>query len=237
MPLFHILTLFPDVVEAYLDTGVLGLARERGLLHARAIDFRDFTRDRHRSVDDRPFGGGPGMVLRPEPIVEAVEWLEGRHGPHRRFAMTPDGATFRQPMAESLAAELDGAPQDDARVLLLCGRYEGFDERALELLRFERLSIGDFVLAGGELAALCVVEAIARLLPGALGHGESAALDSFSSAVHGALDHPHYTRPRVYRGLEVPDVLLTGDHARIEAWRQRKSEERMERTRPDLLRD
>jgi len=229
MALFSILTLFPDVVEQYLDTGVLGLARARGVVTFRVIDFRDFARDRHRTVDDRPFGGGPGMVLRPEPIVEAVEWVEARHGAHRRVALTPDGDVFTQARAESIA---DAAPQGP--VLLLCGRYEGFDERALSALEFERLSIGDYVLAGGELGALVVAEAVTRLLPGALGDDRSALQDSFSGAMSGGLDHPHYTRPRVFRGMEVPDVLLGGDHAAIAAWRREKSEERTRERRPDL---
>jgi tRNA (guanine37-N1)-methyltransferase len=185
------------------------------------VDLRDFTRDRHRTVDDRPFGGGPGMVLKPEPIVEAVEWLEQRHGPHRRIALTPDGATFDQGMAESLTRAGDSDPRP---VLLLCGRYEGFDDRALTLLDFERLSIGNYVLAGGELGALVVIEAAARLVPGVLGDDRSAVEDSYTNG--GGLDHPHFTRPRVYRGLGVPDVLLSGDHASIDAWRREQGEAR-----------
>lgn len=221
--LFSILTLFPDAVESYLDVGVLGIARARGLVQVRVVDFRDFSRDRHRTVDDRPFGGGPGMVLKPGPIVEAVEWLEDRYGPHRRIALTPDGQTFEQRHAEALADEF--AQREDARpVLLLCGRYEGFDDRALTLLDFERLSIGNYVLAGGELGALVVLEAAARLVPGVLGDDRSAVEDSYSNG--GGLDHPHFTRPRVFRGIEVPDVLLSGDHARIDAWRRSMGEER-----------
>ncbi len=221
--LFSILTLFPDAIESYLDVGVLGIARSRGLVQTRVIDFRDFTRDRHRTVDDRPFGGGPGMVLKPEPIVEAVEWIEGRYGRHRRIAMTPDGQTFDQPYAENLADQaLAGSTgsEDSTPVLILCGRYEGFDDRALQLLDFERLSIGNYVLAGGELGALVVVEAAARLVPGVLGDDRSAIQDSYTTANGGGLDHPHFTRPRVYRGLSVPDVLLSGDHAGIDAWRR-----------------
>lgn len=225
MALFTILTLFPDVVESYLDTGVLGLARARGIVTARVIDFRDFARDRHRTVDDRPFGGGPGMVLRPEPLVEAVEWVEERHGRHRRIALTPDGRTFDQRSAEAFADTFDDGAEG-LPLMLLCGRYEGFDERALAHLDVERLSIGDYVLAGGELGALVVVEAITRLLPGALGDDRSALEDSFSEAMDGGLDHPHYTRPRVFRGAEVPDVLLSGDHARIQAWRRERSQAR-----------
>lgn len=229
MALFSILTLFPDAVESYLDVGVLGIARQRGIVDVQVVDFRDFARDRHRTVDDRPFGGGPGMVLKPEPIVEAVEWVEAHHGAHRRIALTPDGVPFGQPLAESLARELDQRP-----VLLLCGRYEGFDERALSLLEFERVSIGDYVLAGGELPALVTLEAVARLLPGALGDARSAAEDSFGASAAGGLDHPHFTRPRVFRGEEVPEVLLSGDHGRIEAWRKQESERRTARVRPDI---
>lgn len=224
MALFSILTLFPDVVESYLDTGVLGAARARGIVTVNVIDFRDFARDRHRTVDDRPFGGGPGMVLRPEPLIEAVEWVERHSGPHRRIALSPAGRTFDQADAEQMALRL-GHPGAQP-VMLLCGRYEGFDERALELLEVQRLSVGDYVLAGGELGALIVVEAATRLLPGALGDERSALEDSFSSARGGGLDHPHYTRPRDYRGKEVPTVLLSGDHARIEAWRRARSDER-----------
>lgn len=229
MALFSILTLFPDAVEAYLDVGVLGLARQRGIVDIDVVDFRDFARDRHRTVDDRPFGGGPGMVLKPEPICEAVEWVEARHGKHRRIALTPDGTPFTQGLAESYAAALDERP-----VLLLCGRYEGFDERALALLDFERLSIGDYVLAGGELPALVTLEAIARLLPGTLGDARSAVQDSFGDSSDGGLDHPHFTRPRVFRGVEVPKVLLSGDHARIDAWRKEESMKRTRQVRPDL---
>ena len=233
--LFSILTLFPDAIEAYLDVGVLGIARDRGHVTVRAIDFRDFARDRHRTVDDRPFGGGPGMVLKPEPIVEAVEWLEGRHGPHRRIALTPDGTPFTQALASDLArsAASDDAPATER---LLCGRYAGVDERALRHLEFERLSIGDYVHAGGELPALVVVETVARLLPGVLGDARSAEQDSFTESSRGGLDHPHFTRPRVFRGMDVPDVLLGGDHARIDEWRRKESEERTARPRPDLAR-
>lgn len=246
MALFSILTLFPDVVEAYLDVGVLGLARGRGIVQANVVDFRDFSRDRHRTVDDRPFGGGPGMVLKPEPIVEAVEWIEQHHGPHRRIAMTPDGQPFDQKLAEGFASrmltgsgplpESGEAPSDSipSSILLLCGRYEGFDERALRALDFERLSIGDYVLAGGELAALVIVEAISRLLPGTLGDSRSAIEDSFGDSADGGLDHPHFTRPRVFRGMEVPEVLLSGDHARIHDWRKQQSEKRTKAVRPDL---
>jgi tRNA (guanine37-N1)-methyltransferase len=226
--LFAILTLFPEALEPYVRESILGIAQEKGAIEVRLVDFRDFTRDRHRSVDDRPFGGGPGMLLSPEPIVECVEWLEARHGAFKKLAMCPSGRPFVQRTAEELARE--------ERVLLLCGRYEGFDERIFEELEFERLSLGDFVLAGGELAALCVVEAAARLVPGVLGCGESAAQDSFGSANGGGiLDAPHYTRPRVFRGRAVPEVLLSGDHAAIAAWRRAAARKRTLDRRPELL--
>jgi tRNA (guanine37-N1)-methyltransferase len=225
VPFFAILTLFPEALEPYVGSGILRVAREKGLLEIQLLDFRDFTRDRHRTVDDRPFGGGPGMLLKPEPIAECIEWLERRHGAFRKIALCPSGTPFRQ----SHALELRSAE----RVLLLCGRYEGFDARLLEHFRFEELSLGDFVLAGGELPALCVVESVARLLPGVLNDERSALEDSFGES--GGLDHPHYTRPRVFRGSEVPEVLLSGDHARIQRWREARARERTEQRRPDLL--
>jgi len=221
LPLFTILTLFPDAMEPYLACGILGNARQKGLVDVRLVDFRDWSRDRHRTVDDRPFGGGPGMVLTPEPIVECVEWVEEKYGPHAKFALCPTGKPFRQ----SIAAEI-GALE---RCLLLCGRYEGFDQRIFDVLDFQLLSIGDFVLAGGELPALCVLEAAVRLLPGALGNERSALEDSFepgSDGEEGGLDHPHYTRPRAFRGKSVPDVLLGGDHGAIETWRAERARER-----------
>lgn len=228
MPLFAILSLFPEAIEPYLGASILGLARQRGLIQTLVVDFRDFTRDRHRTVDDRPFGGGPGMVLRPEPIADCIEWLEARHGAFRRVALCPSGRVFDQARAAELSNE--------SRVLLLSGRYEGFDERVLDEFAFERLSIGDFVLSGGELPALCVVEAAARLIPGVLGDEESALRDSFgpAGANTATLDTPHFTRPRSWRGREVPSVLLSGDHARIERWRSEAARERTRRLRPDL---
>lgn len=226
MPLFAILTLFPEAIEPYLASSILGSARQRGLIDVRCVDFRDFTRDRHRTVDDRPFGGGPGMVLMPEPIAECVEWLEARHGAFRKFALCPSGRRFTQ----RLAVELSLAE----RVLLFAGRYEGFDERILKPLGFEPLSLGDFVLSGGELPALCVVEAAARLVPGVLGDDESAQQDSFGREAV-PLDHPHYTRPRVWRGQEVPPVLLSGNHAEIERWRRSAALAKTRALRPDLL--
>lgn len=221
MPLFAILTLFPEALAPYVRESILGLAQDKGLIEVQLVDFRDFTRDRHRTVDDRPFGGGPGMVLKPEPIADCVEWLEARHGRFRRFALCPGGRPFRQELAQELACELTSGDPDRERVLLLCGRYEGFDARLSEELALEELSVGDYVLSGGELPALVVVEAVTRLLPGALGDERSACEDSFTQP--GLLDCPHFTRPRVWRGREVPEVLLSGDHKRIEEWRNEQA--------------
>ena len=228
MPLFAILTLFPEAIEPYTRSSILGVAQEKGLARILLVDFRDFTRDRHRTVDDRPYGGGPGMVLKPEPVIECVEWLERRHGPFRRLLMCPTGTPFRQSDAETLARE--------ERILLLAGRYEGFDARVRKELEFEAISMGDFVLAGGELPALAIVEAVARLVPGVLGDERSALEDSFRREADGAgtLDHPHYTRPRVFRGEAVPEVLLSGDHEAIRLWRERAAAEVTRKERPDL---
>lgn len=225
--LFTFLTLFPELVDAYCQASILGAAQAKGLIKVEAVDFRDFTRDRHRTVDDRPFGGGPGMVLKPEPILDAVEWLERREGPFRKIMLTPTGRPFDQRLAEELCGE--------ERIMLLAGRYEGFDERIREECEWVEISMGDFVLCGGELPGLTVIEAIARLLPGVLGDDESAAQDSFQAG--GGLDHPHYTRPRVYRGRTVPDVLLSGDHAAIAEWRRKRALERTLERRPDLAPD
>jgi tRNA (guanine37-N1)-methyltransferase len=227
VPLFVILTLFPDAVEAYARESILGLAQEKGLIKILPVDLRDFTRDRHRTVDDRPFGGGPGMLLKPEPIVEAVEWLEERHGSFRKFALCPSGPVFRQAKARELSGE--------TRLLFLCGRYEGFDERVRRLVAFEDLSLGGFVLSGGELPALAITEAVARLIPGVLGHEESPLQESFQH--DGELDCPHYTRPRVWRGLEVPPVLLNGDHSAIEQWRRKAAREKTALRSRDALPD
>jgi tRNA (guanine37-N1)-methyltransferase len=229
--LFAILTLFPEALEAYTGASILGLAQARGKVRIQLIDFRDFTRDRHRTVDDRPFGGGPGMVLKPEPIIECVEWLERRDGVYRKIVLCPAGRPFRQALAEELVR--------DERILLLCGRYEGFDARILTQLDFEEISVGDYVLSGGELAALTITEAVTRLVPGVLGDERSALEDSFGRAFgrDGTLDHPHFTRPRVFRGDAVPDVLLSGDHAAIARWRENEARARTLSRRPELVRD
>lgn len=220
----HLLTLFPDAVEGYLRASILGRAQAGGKLRIHVLDFRRFATGRHRSVDDRPFGGGPGMVLKPEPIFQAVEWVEREFGPCHRVLLTPDGARFTQ----AHARRLSGA----GRLLLLCGRYEGFDERVRLGLQWTEVSLGDFVLCGGELAALCVLEAAARLLPGALGDEASAAAESFQDPA--LLDHPHYTRPPEFRGMNVPDVLRSGDHLEVARWRQEQARARTRARRPDL---
>ena len=224
MPLFAILTLFPEALEPYAQASILGLAQERNLAEIRFFDFRDFTRDVHRTVDDRPFGGGPGMVLKPEPIVECIEWLERKYGRFRKILLTPSGRSFDQQLARELSTE--------ERLLMVAGRYEGFDERIRLVLDVEEISLGDFVLSGGELAALAITEAVVRLLPGVLGCDRSAAEDSFD--VEG-LDYPAYTRPVMFRGHAVPDVLLSGHHEEIQTWRRRQALERTRSRRPDLL--
>ncbi|MCX8230014.1 MAG: tRNA (guanosine(37)-N1)-methyltransferase TrmD [Planctomycetota bacterium] len=221
----HLLTLFPEAVQGYLDSSILGRAQTAGHLKVHLVDFRQFSKDKHRTVDDRPFGGGPGMVLKPEPIFEAVEWVESTHGPCQRILLTPDGQPFRQANAVALSQE--------ARLLLLCGRYEGFDERIRLGMKWQEISIGDYVLSGGELPALAVIEATARLIPGVLGHDQSAQEDSFTNPQQ--LDHPHYTRPAEFRGMKTPDILLSGDHQAVAAWRHQQAIDRTAQRRPDLL--
>jgi tRNA (guanine37-N1)-methyltransferase len=203
-----ILTLFPEAIRPYLDESILGIAQAQGNLRVDLVDFRSYTLDPHRTVDDRPFGGGPGMVLKPEPIFAAVEDLERASGPFHKVLLCPRGRTFDQPKARELSRR--------ERVMFLCGRYEGFDERIRSGFAWEEISLGDFVLAGGELAALAVLEAAVRLIPGVLGCAESAVLESFEGEW---LDYPQYTRPREFRGMVVPDVLLSGDHAAVARWR------------------
>jgi tRNA (guanine37-N1)-methyltransferase len=217
-----VLTLFPDAVEGYASTSVLGRARERGVWDLHLHDFRDAASDVHRSVDDTPFGGGAGMVLRAEPIIATVESTPDLARPI--IALTPSGRVFTHDVARELSAL--------AGFTLLSGRYEGFDQRALDLVVDEELSLGDFVLAGGELAALCVIEAVVRLLPGALGNDDSALDESFGD---GLLEYPHYTKPADVRGRRVPEVLLSGDHARIERWRRAQALARTIARRGDLI--
>jgi tRNA (guanine37-N1)-methyltransferase len=219
-----ILTLFPGMFEGPLRESLLGRAISSGLIDVRVTDIRDHARDRHRQVDDYAFGGGPGMVMKAEPLFEAVESLG--QGPKRVILLSPAGRRFDQAMATELSEE--------PWLVLICGRYEGVDERVVTGLPAEEVSIGDFVLAGGEVAALAALEAISRLIPGVVGNEESLQAESFSLD-EGLLDYPHYTRPRVFRGMEVPAVLHSGDHARIAEWRRRAALEKTLRNRPDLL--
>lgn len=220
---FEVVTLFPELFAA-ADVGLLGKARERGDVSLTLLSPREFATDKHRSVDDYPYGGGSGMVLMPAPIVEALEHLDAqRGGPTRRVLLTPQGAPFTQRTAERLASY--------PALTLVCGRYEGFDERIREHVD-EELSLGDFVLLGGEIAALAVIEATARLLPGVLGNERSATDESHASFL---LEYPQYTRPPEFRGKGIPDILMSGHHAKIEAWRRRESVRRTLLRRPDLL--
>lgn len=221
-----VVTVFPEMLEAPLGDGIVNRAREAGLVDIHVHDLRAFTEDRHRSVDDTPFGGGPGMVMKAEPFFRAFEsaWPDGQEVSDAVVLLSPRGRRFDQAAARRLAG-LD-------RLMLLCGRYEGIDERVAETLATEELSLGDFVLTGGEVAALAVVEATVRLIPGALGDAGSAESDSFET---GLLDWPHYTRPASVRGRDVPDVLLSGDHGRIRRWRQREALRTTRERRPDLL--
>jgi len=219
----HVVTLFPEWFEALKSLGLTGRALAGGRVALSCFNPRDHARGVHRSVDDRPYGGGPGMVMRPEPLAEAIE--QARAGSLDPVTLlSPQGRALTQPVVEQLAAR--------ERLILVCGRYEGIDERVAEELVDEELSIGDFVLSGGEYAAAAVIDAVLRLLPGVLGHELSAAQDSFSS---GLLDCPHYTRPEIWRGRRVPEVLLGGHHAEIERWRRLQALERTLRRRPDLL--
>jgi len=221
---FDVLTLFPGYFDGPLREALLARAVERGVVEVRVHDIREHTTDPHRTVDDYAFGGGPGMVMKPEPVFDAVEALGA--GPKRVIALSPAGRRFDQRLARELATE--------PWIVLLCGRYEGLDERVVEGLPAEEVSIGDFVLAGGEAAALAVLEAVSRLVPGVVGNEESLGPESFAVDT-GILDHPHYTRPREFRGIGVPEVLLSGDHAAIAEWRRRAAAEKTRRNRPDLL--
>jgi tRNA (guanine37-N1)-methyltransferase len=217
-----VLTLFPAMFAGPLDESIIMRARKAGLLELKIHNLRDWTHDRHKTVDDRPFGGGPGMLLKPEPIFEAVESV--RRAETKVVLLSPSGRKFDQAIARELAAEKD--------LLLITGHYEGFDERVREALADDELSIGDYVLTNGALPAMVVIDAVTRLLPGVLGDDASARDESFS---HGLLEYPQYTRPAEFRGLRVPDVLVSGNHAEIENWRREQARLRTEKDRPDLL--
>ena len=218
------LSVFPEMFDSVMHASILGRAEAKGLFSFHAYDLRDWTHDRHRTVDDEPYGGGQGMLMKCEPLYEAIEDISSTGPCPRVVFFTPCGARFTQTTAERLARE--------ERLLMVCGRYEGLDERVYDLAD-ERLSIGDYVLTGGELPAMVVADAVIRLLPGALGNVMSSEDESFSSS--GLLEYAQYTRPAEYRGKSVPEILLSGDHARVSAWRRRNAIERTCRWRPDLL--
>jgi tRNA (guanine37-N1)-methyltransferase len=228
--IFHVLTIFPDFFAGPFEHGVIQRAREAGILDIRIHNLRDWTTDRHKTVDDRPFGGGEGMVLKPAPLFEAVESIWPDRRPQRKVVLlSAQGNLFDQAMAERLSGAYE--------ILFICGRYEGVDERVAEHLADEEVSIGDYVLSGGELAAAVMIDVISRLLPGVLGNQSSAVFESFSGGGHapGILDCPQYTRPAEFRGWKVPEVLLGGNHAQIREWRKQAALEKTRRLRPDLL--
>jgi len=252
---FEILTIFPDFFRGPLDYGIVRRARESGLVEVGIRDLREFAHDRHRTVDDRPFGGGEGMVLKPEPIFECLESLGIAPREERMRAgaretvvlLSPQGALFTQAVAQEL--------MDRGRIVLICGRYEGVDERVSEHLADREISVGDFVLSGGELGATIIVDTVTRLVPGALGNAASAQQESFTTVDQedrqpapggppsstcgsgGLLDYPHYTRPAEFRGMQVPEVLVNGNHDEIRRWRRRCALQKTLRNRPDLLHD
>ncbi|RNB91910.1 tRNA (guanosine(37)-N1)-methyltransferase TrmD [Brevibacillus fluminis] len=218
-----IVTLFPEMFQGVLGSSILGKAAEKEIVSFHVTNFRDYSESKHGTVDDTPYGGGGGMVLKPDPLFRAVEAVAGDAKP-RVILMCPQGKPYNQKMAEELAKE--------EHLVFLCGHYEGYDERIREHLVTDEISIGDYVLTGGELGAMVVVDSIVRLLPGALGNQSSAVTDSFST---GLLEYPHYTRPAEFRGWKVPDILLSGHHANIERWRLKESLRRTLERRPDLL--
>ncbi len=224
---FDVLSLFPETFQGYLGQSLLKRAIDNGLVDVRLHNIRDWTTDKHNSVDDRPFGGGPGMVLKVEPVVESVEAVRLQDSqPGELIMLTPQGAPLDQSAVDRLA--------ERQRLLLLCGRYEGFDERIRTILKPREISIGDFILNGGEVAAMVIIDAVIRLLPGVLGDEDSSVGDSFSGQTR-LLEFAQYTRPRQYRGLEVPQVLLSGNHQQIAAWREENSKQRTRQRRADLL--
>lgn len=224
---FDVLTLFPEIFSGFVSQSLLKLAIQGGLVDVRLHNIRDWAEGKHQHVDDRPFGGGPGMVLMPKPVVECVEAVQAAaETPGRLIMLTPQGKRLTQPKVEELAQQ--------PRLLLLCGRYEGFDERIKQILQPEELSIGDYVLNGGETAAMVVIDSVIRLIPGVLGDEQSSIDDSFSTG-NRLLEHEQYTRPREFRGLTVPDVLLSGNHSEIARWRNEQSRRRTQQRRADLL--
>lgn len=221
---FYVLTLFPDMIMDGLRTSITGRAMEAGLIHIEAVNIRDFTKDKHKHVDDYPYGGGAGMVMQAEPVYNTYQYLCEKTGKKLKVVyMTPQGRTFTQKVAEEFAVEDD--------LVLLCGHYEGIDERVLELIVTDYVSIGDFVLTGGELPAMAIIDTVSRLVPGVLNNDDSAEIESFHDDL---LEYPQYTRPVEFMGKKVPDVLLSGHHKNIEAWRLEQSISRTKERRPDL---
>jgi tRNA (guanine37-N1)-methyltransferase len=223
---FDIISVFPELFTGVLECGIIRRARQSGLVDVRLVNLRDFAKDRHRSVDDRPYGGGEGMVFMPAPLFEAVESCRGteRDTNSQVVLMTPQGKTWSQNLAAEFATI--------SHLILICGRYEGVDQRVIDSLVDREISIGDFILTGGEIPAMAILDSVVRLIPGALGCGDSAVNESFST---GLLDYPQYTRPVEFRGHTVPEVLLSGDHARIEKWRREQALEKTKRARPELI--
>ncbi|MBA4349346.1 MAG: tRNA (guanosine(37)-N1)-methyltransferase TrmD [Thermodesulfovibrio sp.] len=224
---FDIITIFPGIFHAYLGESILKRAIQKKLLDVRIYNLRDFASDKHRTVDDYPYGGGSGMVMKIEPVYNAMQEITADGVERFKILLSPQGRTFNQDMAEQLSRE-------KRRILFICGRYEGVDERVRECLVDEELSIGDYVMTGGELAALVIIDSVARLMPGVLGDEESAKEESFT-CTWGILDYSHYTRPPDFRGIKVPDILLSGNHAEIAKWRRREALKRTLLRRPDLL--
>ncbi len=220
-----VLTLFPDIITAYLNESILKRAQAKNLLEVKIYNIRDFESGKHKAVDDYPFGGGAGMVMKPGPLFKAIDYLRSDNEDRRIILLSPGGKTFDQPLAEEYSKE-------KRRLVFICGRYEGIDERVRVSLVDEEISIGDYVMTGGELAALVIIDAAARLVPGALGDEKSAEEESFS---WGLLDYPHYTRPREFMGQAVPDVLLSGNHKEIWKWRRKEALRRTLKSRPDLI--
>jgi tRNA (guanine37-N1)-methyltransferase len=229
---FEVFTLLPEVFEPYLQSSILQRARQRGVVEVRLHNIRDWTTDRHHITDDEPYGGGGGMVMKPEPIFAAVEEVLGAPPRCPLILLTPQGRVFSQAIAAELSAASLPRPGQPRRLGLLCGRYEGIDERVRQHLATDEISIGDYVITGGELAALVVIDAVTRFIPGVLGDPDGALDDSHAS---GLLEYPHYTRPPEFRGWRVPEVLLSGDHGRIARWRREQSLLRTWRRRPELL--
>jgi tRNA (guanine37-N1)-methyltransferase len=232
--IFEVFTLFPEVFEPYLETSILQRARQNGLVEVRLHNIRNWTYDRHHITDDEPYGGGGGMVMKPDPIFTSVEDILGSPPSCPVILLSPQGRLFNQKVAHELAFEGSRSPDEPRRLALICGRYEGIDERVSDYLVTDQISIGDYVITGGELAALVVIDAVSRWIPGVLGDPDGALDDSHAS---GLLEYPHYTRPPEFRGWAVPEILLSGDHGRIARWRREQALLRTFQRRPDLLKN